>query len=178
MKQEYMNREYIYLHYITLYMNREYTFTILPRIFGGPATYISCLHDCTCDIPMHLTATHTSTLGMVPKLYYSIFHKCTPKSFHTKLTFPSWIPWTYMLAHYHQPTQDPMPSSETVFMLQYIRTGDVMLKVDDNFLDINECMYHKMSACINQSTVQFLHRHLKFLSIVEMWSLKCEVHDM
>ena len=34
-----------------------------------------------------------------------------------------------------------------------IRTGDVMLKVDDNFLDINECMYHKMSACINQSTV-------------------------
>ena len=57
-------------------------------------------------------------------------------------------------------------------------TGDVMLKVDDNFLDINEYIYHKMSACINQSTVQFLHRHLKFLSIVEMWSLKCEVHDV
>ena len=49
-----------------------------------------------------------------------------------------------------------------------ICTGDVMLKVDDNFLDINECMYQPIYCLVSSQTSE----------VFEMWSLKCEVHDM
>ena len=43
-----------------------------------------------------------------------------------------------------------------------------MLKVDDNFLDINECMYQPIYCLVPSQTSE----------VFEMWSLKCEVHDM
>ena len=64
------------------------------------------------------------------------------------LTFPSWIPWTYACT-LSLANQDPMGSSETVFMLQYIQ---VMCVVSWTTLQASNDWQHNSNTLIPNST--------------------------